>query len=513
MEESRHKTLALYARYSLEEATQDSMSIENQLVCLHDYARTLPEYEDAELLTFSDDGYSGTNFERPAITELLELVRAFKIDCILVKDLSRFGRNSTEARYFIEMVFPLFQTRLIAVNDRFDSAQHEEDTGGMEIAFTYFMNEFYSRDLSIKSKSAKYAKMRRGEYQSKICCYGYRKGSDGRMEIDPEAAGVVKEIYAMAAQGRSVTQIIQHLYTKQVPTPGEYKVQQGVQTYDISRCNYVWDRGRILALLRDERYIGTYIIGKRTVREVGGSRTRLKDESEWFKIPDHHPAIVDQAVFDKVQSLLPSFKYPKKVQSCYALRGKVFCGCCAHALSRVAKKEPMFHCRHAATLPDSHTGRRIKIGEAELEAALFSMIEKQAQIILNLDSIQDVSQLSIQTEHMAEYERQIQARQVEKRRLYERYISREIALETYQAEKAVQHKEENQLRRCLALLSQQTQQAQMNQEQKAAQRQLASDVQAQATLTRELADTLIDRVIVYPDNQIEVHWKLKDFCT
>lgn len=512
MAASQHKTLALYARYSLEKATQDSMSIENQLVCLRDYVRTLPEYETAEILTFSDDGYSGTNFERPAMTELLELVKASKIDCILVKDLSRFGRNSTEARYFVEMVFPLFQTRLIAVNDRFDSRQYEEDTGGMEIAFTYFMNEFYSRDLSVKSKSAKYAKMRRGEYQSKICCYGYRKGNDGRMEVDPEAAMVVKKIYALAVQGRTVTQIIQHIYAEKIPTPGEYKAMQGIQTYDISRCNYAWDRTRLLSMLRDERYIGTYIIGKRTVREVGSSRTRMKDESKWFKIPDHHPAIVEKAVFEQVQSLLPSFKCPKKAEHSYALRGKVFCGCCDHALSRNAKKAPNFYCRHAITLPDSHHGG-IQISEAELEATLFTMIAKQAQIILNMNFITDVSQLSIQTERMAEYERQIQARQAEKRRLYERYICREIDLQTYQAEKSAQSEEETQLRSFYTRLSQQIQQAQMSREQQTAQRRLASDVQSQSALTRELADTLIDRVTVYLDNQIEVYWKLKDFCT
>lgn len=512
MAASQHKTLALYARYSLEEATQDSMSIENQLACLRDYVRRLPEYETAEILTFSDDGYSGTNFERPAMTEMLELVKASKIDCILVKDLSRFGRNSTESRYFVEMVFPLFQTRLIAVNDRFDSGQYEEDTGGMEIAFTYFMNEFYSRDLSVKSKSAKYAKMRRGEYQSKICCYGYRKGSDGRMEVDPEAAKMVKEIYALAAQGRTITQIIQYLYAEKVPTPGEYKAMQGIQTYDISRCNYAWDRTRLLSMLRDERYIGTYIIGKRTVREVGSSRVRMKNESEWFKIPDHHPAIVEKAVFEQVQAILPSFKCPKKAERSYALRGKVFCGCCDHALSRNAKKIPNFYCRYAITLPDSHHGG-IQIDDAELEAALFAMIAKQAQIILNMDSITDVSQLSIQTERMTEYERQIQARQAEKRRLYERYICREISLQTYQAEKSVQNEEETQLRSCYTRLSQKVQQTQMSREQQTTQRRLASDVQAQSTLTRELADTLIDRVTVYPDNQIEVCWKLKDFCT
>lgn len=142
----------------------------------------MPESANAEVLEFIDNGYSGTNFERPKVQELIEMVRANKIDCIIVKDFSRFGRNSIETGYFIERVFPLFHTRFISINDDFDSDQHKGDTGGMDVAFKYLISEYYSRDMSIKTKSAKYAKMQRGEYQSKVCPYGYRKSADGRME-------------------------------------------------------------------------------------------------------------------------------------------------------------------------------------------------------------------------------------------------------------------------------------------------------------------------------------------
>lgn len=128
----------------------------------------MPESAHAEILEFIDNGYSGTNFERPKVQELIEMVRANKIDCIIVKDFSRFGRNSIETGYFIERVFPLFHTRFISINDNFDSDQHKGDTGGMDVAFKYLISEYYSRDMSIKTKSAKYAKMQRGEYQSNV---------------------------------------------------------------------------------------------------------------------------------------------------------------------------------------------------------------------------------------------------------------------------------------------------------------------------------------------------------
>ena len=171
--------IALYIRLSLEDYKYDSMSIENQHLALNEFVSSMPESANAEVLEFIDNGYSGTNFERPKVQELIEMVRANKIDCIIVKDFSRFGRNSIETGYFIERVFPLFHTRFISINDDFDSNQHKGDTGGMDVAFKYLISEYYSRDMSIKTKRAKYAKMQRGEYQSKVCPYGYRKSADG----------------------------------------------------------------------------------------------------------------------------------------------------------------------------------------------------------------------------------------------------------------------------------------------------------------------------------------------
>lgn len=167
--------IALYIRLSIEDYKYDSLSIENQSLVLHEYAASMPEALNAEIMEFIDNGYSGTNFERPQVQKLIELVRANQIDCIIVKDFSRFGRNSIETGYFIERVFPLFHTRFISISDDFDSSKFKGDTGGMDVAFKYLISEYYSRDMSIKTKSAKYAKMQRGEYQSKICPYGYRK--------------------------------------------------------------------------------------------------------------------------------------------------------------------------------------------------------------------------------------------------------------------------------------------------------------------------------------------------
>ena len=170
-----------------------------------------------------------------------------------------------------EMVFPLYHVRFISINDEFDSDKLHGDTGGINVAFKYLISEFYSRDLSIKYKSAKYTKFRRGEYQSKICPYGYRKGANGRMEPNEETAPNVRLIFELAQDGYSPNQIAKALYERDVLTPGEYKAAHGYTGHDISRCRHIWPASSVIHILDDERYTGTYIMGKREVTEVGAT--------------------------------------------------------------------------------------------------------------------------------------------------------------------------------------------------------------------------------------------------
>ena len=148
-------TIALYIRLSVEDEKTESLSIPNQRLILREKAMSLPEWNGAEILEFIDNGHTGTNFERPAVQKLLEMANLGKINCIMVKDLSRFGRNSIETGYFIEKVFPLYHIRFIAVSDNFDSAELNGDTGGVDMAFKYLINECYSRDMSMKKQERK----------------------------------------------------------------------------------------------------------------------------------------------------------------------------------------------------------------------------------------------------------------------------------------------------------------------------------------------------------------------
>lgn len=506
----RKYVIAEYIRLSLEDYKTESLSIHNQRKALREHIETLSDATNAEIIEFVDNGYSGTNFERPAVQELLELVRQNKVDCIIVKDFSRFGRNSIETGYFIERVFPLFQTRFISVNDDFDTINYKEDTGGLDVAFRYLISEYYSKDLSIKSKSAKYAKMQRGEYISKICPYGYKKGSDNRLAIDDDTATVVRMIFDLALNGKNPRQIVKALYDNNIPTPGEYKASKGCTMHNISRSHHIWHETTVSRILADERYTGTYIMGKRTVKEIGGSRVRLKDESEWFKIPDHHHAIIGKALFEQVQERLTHITSIKKNVNIYPLRGKVFCGCCNHAMSRT-KKDPEFSCRFTR-IADGFGCYGQSIKERDLERLLFEIISRQAEVILGGDQISTVRELNVRLAEQSEYERLISNCKDGKMRLYEQYLLGEIDENRYNELKAVYDAELNDLKRFHVALSSKTAQMRMDNEDATAMLRIAEDISNEKSLTRTLAETLIDRIEVFPDNRIEIAWKIQDFA-
>lgn len=498
--------IALYIRLSLEDEKYDSMSIENQRILLRERAASLPEYSSCEIKEFIDNGHTGTNFERPAVQQLLEMVRAGKISTILVKDLSRFGRNSIETGYFIEKVFPLYHVRFISVSDNFDTADHKGDTGGIDIAFKYLINECYSRDMSIKSKTAKLARMKRGEFQSKVCPYGYQKGADGRMTPDEETADNVRKIFEWAAEGVTASEIARKLYRLGIPTPGEYKASKGKKYHDVSRTNGVWVLSTVLRILEDERYTGTYIGGKRYALEIGGRQIRKKDESEWIKIPDHHPPIVSKELFERAKSNIHKFKLHNKQKRDYLLRGKVYCGCCNHAMH--AYKRGIFQCRRSVNLTDLACNG-FSISFKDLESVVFDTISAQAKCVFGIDDLR--ADTDITSAMQEEHEKKIQFFQNSKRELYEQFVIGELDAETYKARKAEIDVKLAYERNVSNVIAAQAKSEQDEQERLQRQKKIADELNAADTLTNSLVDLLIKRVYVFPDNRIELEYLTRTF--
>lgn len=510
MREKAAYTIALYIRLSVEDSRTKSMSIENQKHALRRFVDGMEGIQNIQTLEYIDNGYSGTNFERPAVQALLSDVQAGKINCIVVKDLTRFGRNSIEVGYFLERVFPLYGIRFISINDDFDSDALHGDTGGVNAAFKYLAAEFYSRDLSAKTKSAARTKSCRGEYQSKRTPYGYRKGCDGRLEPDEEAAQVVRLIFDLAEAGKTLQEIIEELLKAKIPTPGQYLAAKGQPYYDTSRCRGIWNSATLYRILNDERYIGTYVASKWDRKRIGCHQCRKKAESEWVKLPDHHTAIVSKEVFAKVQTRFRKVKRAMGSSSPYPLRGKVFCGCCGHSLTRTNTKEHSFFCQYTRVDKEAAC-HGMKIGEAELEELIYQVTAKQAQVILNMGRLSDIGKMDIQIVEQTEYERKIERCMEQKRALYEKLVLREISLEDYKIQKAGIDAELNHWKSIYTTLSSQIDRMQMDETVQNKRLELAREITSANGLTAALVEKLIAQVKVYPGNQLEIDWKIKNF--
>jgi len=302
--------IAKYIRLSMDDGISESLSIPHQHMILDAHIDEL-EIPNATVIEFVDNGYTGTNMERPALQEMLDLVRCGRVHCIVVKDFSRFSRNALESGYYVEQVFPLYKVRFISVSDRFDSNDYINDTGGIDVAFKFLMHEYYSQDLSKKVKSAKRIKMARGENIVATAIYGYFKNNAGKWALEDEtteylpngSAGVVREIFNMALAGLPPTVIKDRLFEVGYPTPKEHiELRRGKDI--VPTCH--WETRKVREILQNVQYIGTYVSGKQQSKAVGSSSKSLTDKSEWIVIPNSHPQIVSKEIFDEVQSLMDS---------------------------------------------------------------------------------------------------------------------------------------------------------------------------------------------------------------
>lgn len=494
-------TIALYIRLSVEDEKTESLSIPNQRLILREKAMSLPEWNGAEILEFIDNGHTGTNFERPAVQKLLELANLGKINCIMVKDLSRFGRNSIETGYFIEKVFPLYHIRFIAVSDNFDSAELNGDTGGVDMAFKYLINECYSRDMSMKSKSAKLARCKRGEYQSVVCPYGYQKGENGRMKPDEETADNVRQIFQWAADGLSAGAIARKLSEMKILTPAEYKASKGKNYHDISRTNGVWCRSAVLRILEDERYTGMYIMGKKHSAEVGSYKMIRNDESEWIKIPDHHTPIISKELFKQAKAKIRKFSVNKKPRD-YVLKGKVYCGCCDHAMNR--RNDILYACEYGRIAPDREC-KDVSIRVEDLERTVFETIRSQAQCFVDTDA-----DIKVRAEKSAlelnGYEQNLKLLQESKRELYEQYILGILDIDTYKSKKAELEVQLADMKHLCSVVADKAKTAQEDYEESIKNAEIAASIDGADSLTKALVDKLVERVYVFPNNRIEIKY-------
>jgi hypothetical protein len=413
--------------------------------------------------------------------------------------MSRFGRNMIDTGYYLELVFPLYQIRFIAISDCYDSADYDGNTGGMDMALKLLVHEQYSRDLSKKIKTSKRAKALRGGFVSKNCVFGYKRVGNC-LEIDEPAAETIRFIFSLTLSGNSIDEIRQKLYEEKHPTPNMHKNRA-------EHSGYIWNQSSIRSILMDEQYTGTYVSGKTENTVIGSRNSRKIDESEWIKIPNKHPAIIDKAVFDSVSEILKARCKPlrnepagiakKQKSSANPLHGKIFCGSCGHNMTFYSSLNSNYKCRFTTVATDAECNN-LMIPYVELERMVMKSIRMKAQSI-----IKSIITSTDSSEPNSSFDEQIALLDDAKRTIYERLIIGEIDTDTFKAEKAVLDSKLSRLKKTKVAYAKDSERNNTS----ANLLQIAEDSLKKKKLTGQLVDALIERILVYTDNRVEVIWK------
>ena len=342
---------ALYLRLSKEDgdvasgSKNESNSIANQKSLIMDYLQSRPEFRVVSIR--EDDGFSGTDFNRPAFQAMMEDVKKGVINCIIVKDLSRFGRNYIEVGRYLEKLFPMLGIRFIAVNDNYDSL--EADTAhDIVVPFKNLINDSYCRDLSVKIRSHLAIKRKNGEFIGAFACYGYLKDENNRNQlvVDTYAGQVVKDIFRMKINGMSQYRIADALNEQGILSPMEYKKYLGSHFESSFKVNpkAVWTAKAVTRILTNEVYTGVLVQGKQTTPNHKVKVRQEVDETDWIRVEHAHESLIDRVLFDIVQNLMgrDTRTSPNETQV-FPLSGLVYCGDCGHPMvrkiSRYTKKE------------------------------------------------------------------------------------------------------------------------------------------------------------------------------
>lgn len=382
-----------YLRLSLDDGDkEESDSIGNQRNLLDYYIHQIFKDKNIEKIEIVDDGYSGTNMNRPGMKRLLILAETKQINCVIVKDFSRFARDYIEVGRYAEQKFPEWQIRFISVNDGYDSNDFRGITGGIDMALKSIAYTMYSRDLSEKVKSARKILQKQGKYFAPYAFFGYNKSPDDKHKliVDPIAAKIVKRIFALRISGSSPAQIAYILNEDKVPTPSVYKKMNDPLTRDWNTVSEYckWSSGTVGNILRDERYTGKLIAQKYERIAVGSSKVRAVASENRIVVPNTHESIISQKTYDEVQAL--SKRKKRSSTSKFSLASLVCCGGCKHkmSMSKTQIKDTSYWCgyKRFSANNDCFQGR---IFEQDLVEILKTIIKTELEKTVDISKAQE----------------------------------------------------------------------------------------------------------------------------
>lgn len=343
IKENQHFCAAMYLRLSRDDEDKDgifkseSNSISGQRELIRSF---LQEQKDMELFdVYVDDGYSGSNFDRPELKRMIGDIEAGRVNCVIVKDLSRFGRDYIETGRYLEKVFPKLNVRFIAVTDHYDSFSADAGERTIVVPVKNFINDSYCRDISMKIKSQLAAKRKAGEYVASFALYGYKKDEKNRnkLVIDEYAAGIVRRIYDWKIEGMAVSAIAGRLNELGILSPKEYKKSNG-ENYRGGFANKVktsWSGATVKRILTDETYLGHLLQGKTEKINYKIKGSTQKPREEWVRVENTHEPIISQDSFNIVQNLMKAdSRISVSTREIGVFTGLLFCGDCHEQMIR-----------------------------------------------------------------------------------------------------------------------------------------------------------------------------------
>lgn len=388
---------AIYLRLSRDDEDIDGgkKRESESIAAQRELARSFVEaQEDMELFDiYIDDGYSGVNFNRPDFKRMLADIEAGRVNCVVVKDLSRFGRDYIEAGRFIQKIFPAFSVRFIAITDRYDSLTADRNTTSLIIPVKNFVNDAYCQDISGKVKSHQRVKREMGRFIGAFAVYGYRKdeADKNRLVVDAYAACIVRHIFAWKLEGMSSLAIAKRLNENGIFSPLAYKREHGEHYATGFRTGIVskWSSVTVKRILTNEIYTGTMVQGRSEKVSYKVDKVLKKPEDEWIKVPGTHEAIICREDFLKVQRLLQvDTRAGKGKETPHMFAGLLFCGDCKEPMirrvNRYKGREKIYYI--CSTRNRSEGCTRHSIAEEDLKRAVFEVIRIQMLLLTDKDS-------------------------------------------------------------------------------------------------------------------------------
>ena len=455
---------AIYARISRDKKEKPSDSIENQIALCESFIQKSEDFSLAGI--YKDIAKTGTDFERPDFENLMDEVRMGKVNCIVVKDLSRFGRNYTELGNFIEKIFPFLGVRFVAVNDNLDTFHMDDPNKSLEVILKNIVNETYATDISKKVSSSHQMRIKQGGFICGAAPYGYvaRKDEDGirRLYPDENTAPIVKEIFDAYLKGLSTLGISKLLLEKRVYIATDYR-KFGKAVSDSEEAIRIWQPTTILQVLKNRAYTGTLIQGRNQKHLYEGkSRERLSEE-HWTVTENAHEAIISMDTFEKVQEKISEKAAPIKrsrkenatAKDDTIFRGMVYCNLCQKRMSvhrQLSGKRTVFYfsCNRFGEY------KAEKCGTAITELTLQNTVKAAFDTILSdnkksykayLDGYADKKREAEQQKEkeLTEIDRRISGLSRLQSEYYEKYVLGDWRKEDFEREKEHLHQKKKEL--------------------------------------------------------------------